>query len=108
MSLFDDIKTLLARIKRSTFLETNDSGAFYVDEDSEELHWNSDGNLEDLYEGNGSSYTVEINGACWEQDGCSFFNTDNGCGETITMVFDSRCEVDYDDLEEMFNGDEEE
>lgn len=106
MSLFKEISDIVIKLKRNAYIETHEA-TFYVDEDSEEVRWNADGDLEELYDGNGSTYSAEISNS-WEQDDCSFFNVDNGCGETITMVFLSNCEVDYDHLEEMFNGEEEE
>ena len=104
--LFEELKLVLSKIKGDPYISMEE-GSFYVDVMNELVHWNSHKNLEDLYHGDGDSYSAEILGRCWEQDGCSFFNADNGCGETLTYVFLSKNEVEYEDLEQMFNPDEE-
>lgn len=98
--LFNKIKELTEEIQYSVLLETHEC-AWYQTQD--EIHWNTDSNLEELYEGNGSTYSEEFTEGAHIQDGCYFVNLDNGCGQTITSVFLESLEVDYGDLEEMFD-----
>lgn len=54
---------------------------------SSEVYWNGDNNLDDMLNGDGETYTCEYNEGWHKQDGCFFFNCDNGCGDTFTRVF---------------------
>jgi hypothetical protein len=98
--LFNKIKELTEEIQYEVLFEPYEC-AWYQTED--EIHWNTDSNLEELYDGNGSTYSAELTEGVHIQDGCYFVNLDNGCGQTITNVFLGSLEVDYGDLEEMFD-----
>jgi hypothetical protein len=52
---------------------------------TDSIYWSS---TEDCQEDPDTwQYSAEYYEAYNEQDGCYFFNYDNGCGETITAVF---------------------
>lgn len=99
MSLFEEVKSLLDKLEGTPMIEYQEC-AYYLTEG--ELYYNKDSNLEELYEGNGSTYSLELKGSTFTQDGCLFANGDGGCGETYTIVFPDNLEVSYEDLEEMF------
>lgn len=99
-NLFNKIKELTEEIQYAVSFEPYEC-AWYQTED--EIYWNTDSNLEELYDGNGSTYSGELIEGTHIQDGCYFVNLDNGCGQTITRVFLENLEVDYGDLEEMFD-----
>lgn len=63
--------------------------------DKVEAHWNKDDNKDDLMEGEGSSYSVEIRGSTSEYDGYLVLNADTGCGETVTYLFNLEKEVKF-------------
>jgi hypothetical protein len=104
MSLFKEIKSLVDKIEGSLYIDVNECAWTMADDG--ELYFNTDSNLEELYCGNGDTYSGEVIGSSWGQDDCVFFNVDNGCGETITHVFLENLEVSWSDLEEMFDGEE--
>lgn len=101
--LFENIKSLIETLEGQPFIEVVECAWCYVEGSDDIVYYNLDSNLEELYEGNGSTYSCEIKNS-WVQDGCVFVNGDIGCGETVTYVFKENLEVDWDDLEEMFNG----
>lgn len=104
MSLFEEVKTFTNKIQGDVKIEIQEC-AWYINEDEEDVvYYNLDSNLEELYKGDGSSYSNDIQ-SMWSQEDCFFFNVYDGCGGTHTLVLPSKLEVDYEDLEEMFGGD---
>jgi len=83
-SLFERIKSLNEEVSYPWMLQPINCMWTFSDND---VHWDTDNNLEDLENHNGETYGGEYWEGYHEQDGCYFFNYDNGCGETITAVF---------------------
>lgn len=60
-----------------------------------EIYWNDQENKDDLENGDGHTYSVEVLGGRKEHDGYLIVNADNGCGETITYFFNLSKEVKF-------------
>ena len=86
MSLFKKIDSLLDEIVYAPYMETSDGVWCLQDEDT--VYWV---NGVDVYLG-------EIREGVHKQDDCTFINIDNGCGETITKVFNNFKELSYDNF----------
>lgn len=59
----------------------------------DEIHWNAEDNKEDLEDGDGETYSVEVRQGDVEYDGYLVVNGDGGCGETCTYFFNLSKEV---------------
>jgi hypothetical protein len=95
MSLLNEIKSLLDKIEFPTYLEVYDKAMWY--EKDGEVYLNSDQDLEDLLLGDGNTYSFEIKGHIYFQDDAQFFNVNDGCGETITLVLNVGNEIIVED-----------
>lgn len=63
--------------------------------DNTELHWNTDNNREDLFEGDGDTYHGYIKGTpTVSDDGYVVFTVEDGTGYTIDMIMLANKEVD--------------
>lgn len=60
-----------------------------------EIHWNTDDDEDDLENGDGNTYSVELFEATEEYDGYLVANGNNGCGQTITYFFNLSKEVKF-------------
>lgn len=69
---------------------------------NDEIHWNDDNNLEDLYNGDGNTYCGWMPEGFSEKDGYLVTNVDTETGCWMTSLFELSDEVKYEDLEEMF------
>lgn len=58
-----------------------------------EVSWNEDDNIEDLLEHENETYSCEVKAILDDFDGYKVVNVDNGCGESITMLFNKENEV---------------
>ena len=73
--------------------------------DNREIHWNTDSNLKDLYNGDGDTYSGWMREGYTKKDGYLITNLDFQTGTMITSIFDLRDEVSLDKLEEEFYED---
>lgn len=60
-----------------------------------EYSWNTDDDVDDLENGDGDTYSVEVRGGVSEYDGYLVINADTGCGETVTYLFNLEKEVKF-------------
>jgi hypothetical protein len=82
--LFEQLRSLVSDVNYPLTLElVSDIWSF----NASGVYWNEDNNLDDMLTGDGGTYTCEYHEGWHKQDGCYFFNCDNGCGDTITRVF---------------------
>lgn len=58
-----------------------------------EVCWNRDNNIEDLISGENETYSYSIKNILKDFDGYKVINVDNGCGESITMLFNKNNEI---------------
>ena len=87
-SLFTKIDNILNEIDYLPYMETVEGEWCILDEDT--LYY-TDTSCKDVYGG-------EIREGIHQQDDCFIINTDNGCGETITMVCKSENQITYDNF----------
>lgn len=59
------------------------------------VEWNTTNNLDDLKEGDGCTYSVELYEDTGEYDGYLVANAHTGCGETTTYFFNLSKEVKF-------------
>lgn len=62
--------------------------------DGFDFSWNTDDDEDDLENGDGNTYSVEVRGGVAEYDGYLVLNADTGCGETVTYLFNLSKEVE--------------
>lgn len=98
-TLLQDIKALLDRLDGGICLEVYEC-SWYIDEES--VHWNTDSNLEHLYNHDGHTFSEESYKGFFEQEGLSFLTMDDSCGGEYTGVFIDALKVSYEELEEKF------
>lgn len=99
----EQLKELLSSIDYphlAEFIET----CWYIEND--EIHWNGDNNLTDLYHGDGETYSGELNEGMSEWEGYTVANYDNGCGCMITGLFNNKCKVSLTELEMVYGSTE--
>lgn len=89
------LKAIMGEIDLPVMIEIVDKSPWYRS-CSEEISWNTDGNEEDLENGEGSTYSVEAYGASTEYDGYLVVNANTGCGETVTYFFNLENEVEFE------------
>lgn len=90
MSLYKDIKSLLDRIDYLPYMETSEGNWCIFESDTV------------YYENNNDVYSGEIREGVYNQEDCTLINIDNGCGETVTLVFNNKNYMTYDDFEEKY------
>lgn len=93
MTLFEEIKNLLHKIDYMPYMET-------VEDD-----WCIYNENEVYYTYKGEVYSGYIKEGVYDQDGCTFINVDNGCGDTITRVFQDCKKLTQEDFEENYGDD---
>ena len=59
-------------------------------EENGEVRWNNDNNLNHLNEVIGETYSNELKGGSKVIGAYFICNSDNGCGDTETLIFDNR------------------
>lgn len=64
--------------------------------DSYGIGWNTDGNLEDLEDGNGNTYSMEYESQGKDFEGYFVVNGNDGCGNTVTYLFNLDKEVSFE------------
>lgn len=53
-----------------------------------EVQWNTDNSIEDLFEGDGSTYSAEVKGSITlSDDGYAVASVDDGCGWNMDLIF---------------------
>ena len=62
----------------------------------EHFAWNAGDNLEDLENVDGETYSMESFEGYYEYDGYLVVNGHNGCGQTITYMFNLEKEVAFE------------
>lgn len=83
MSLFDKIKSLDKEVKYHWMIHIIET-CWYYSKDTETLFWADE--EDDQTDLSTWSYSADIIEAHKFQDGCWFFNYDNGCGDTLTAI----------------------
>ncbi len=96
----EQLKNLLEDIDYPHLLDFI-KGVWYMSED--EVHWNSDYTCDDLYNGNGDTYSAEVTEGTGQWEGFTIINYDNGCGVTQTGLFDNQHKTTFEELEEHYS-----
>ena len=92
MSLFDRVKSLVEELDHYPYVECVDQEWCKVEYD---VKWvNEKGDL----------YSSEYYQGVLSKDDCVIVNTDNGCGETVTMIFLKDKKLDEDDFYDKYGG----
>ena len=88
------LKAILDKIEYPVLMEIIDT---VWCRDSEEYYfsWNEGNDLEDLENEAGDTYSIEAFEGCDEYDGYLIVNGHNGCGQTITYLFNLEKEVKF-------------
>lgn len=86
------LKEILEEIDIAVMMEVVDC---VWSRDEFEYSWNTDNDADDLENGDGNSYSVEVRGGIGEYDGYLVLNADTGCGETVTYLFNLEKEVKF-------------
>lgn len=60
-----------------------------------EIHWNTDDDEDDLENGDGNTYSIEMFESANDYGGYLVVNGNNGCGQTITYFFNLSKEVKF-------------
>lgn len=74
------------------FPEDNTKVCWYADRD--QVVYNTDNNIEDLFDQNGQTYSGEIRGEPVEIDGYVFYTLDSLCGFDYQAIFSSALKVE--------------
>lgn len=93
MSLFVQIEDTLDEIDYLPYMETV------------KFHWSIMDDDTVYYISQKEVYSGEIKEGIHEQDDCFFINTDNGCGETVTLVCKSDSRLSYEDFWDKYGED---
>lgn len=86
------LKEILEEIDHPVLIEIIDCMWYRGTHDVE---WNTDDDADDLENGDGNTYSVEVRGGTSEYDGYLVLNADTGCGETVTYLFNLEKEVKF-------------
>lgn len=63
--------------------------------DGFDFNWNTDDDQDDLENGDGNTYSMEMFEGCYEYQGYTVVNGHNGGGQTITYFFNLSKEVKF-------------
>lgn len=96
-----DLIEALKDIKYQTCVEVIDGCWLLYDN---EIHWNTDYDKEDLYIGEGQTFSYEITDGQVEQDGYLITTGDTGTGYTVTVIAKLGDQVSIDYLSEVYGG----
>lgn len=94
----EQLKKLLETINYPHLLEFIET-CWYIDDD---IHWNGDNNVTDLYYGDGETYSGELPDGTAEWLGYTVANYDNGCGIVVTGLFNNKYKVSLAELEMVY------
>ncbi len=88
--MFDEIKSLVEKVNYNFYLEVvEDEWTFHNDDNSGVVYWVVEGEV----------YASEIKReGTGEQEDCIYVNTDDGCGDTVTLVLHKDKKVSWDDF----------
>jgi hypothetical protein len=67
--------------------------------DNDSVSYNTDGNKEDLFQGEGQTYNLEIRYVTYEDEDFYKVYADNGCGDKYHVVFLKKNEVQENEFE---------
>lgn len=88
------LKKILEDIEYPILMEIVDS-SWCRDDNDYYFQWNEDDSLEDLENEDGNTYSAEAFEGSYEFDGYLIVNGNNGCGQTITYMFNLEKEVKF-------------
>jgi hypothetical protein len=95
MTKIEQLKELLSDMEYPSMMEVVDAAWF---RDNEEFHWNTDHNVEDLYNGDGNTYSGYQTESYTEWEGYLVVNLDTLVGYWMTYLFPLDKEVSpYDE-----------
>ena len=108
----NDVKEMLAAANAlSKFItpDIDDLIGFIWYSDGDSVHWNTGNREEDLANGDGYTYGVELYGTPVETESYTIFKSCfDGCGGRVTVVFDKNNKFDVDAYwNEAYEEDEE-
>ena len=93
MSNIQKLKDFIAAVDYPINIEVIEDFWF---RDGDCITWNTAGNLEDLQQGDGFTYSAETKCCGTEFEGYLVVNADNGCGDSITYVLDLDKELNFE------------
>ena len=88
------LKEVLDEIDYPVLMEIVDS--VWSRNGDDEIYWNEDDNMDDLESQDGNTYSAEPFEGSFEYDGFLIVNGNNGCGQTITYMFNLDKEVEFE------------
>jgi hypothetical protein len=90
-NLFNQVKELQTEVNMNIVAYTD--VAWYYQDD--ELRVNTQGQLDDLFNGEGCTYSYDVRGCVEsEDDYVMFYDADNGCGTRDTIILKASGQVD--------------
>lgn len=89
-TLFEEVESLVKRLEYYPYME---AVKFHWCKNDDEFRW------VDCY---GDIYSAEYNQGVLSREGCVIVNIDNGCGDTVTMVFLKEMELSEDEFYEKY------
>lgn len=88
------LKEILDEIDYPVLMEIVDC-AWYVEDGGWDFHWNTENNTQDLEDGEGDTFSMEAIEGSTRYDSYFVVNGHNGCGQTITYMFNLEKEVKF-------------
>lgn len=87
------LKEILDEIDHPVYVEIVD--CCWAEDGYPSVCWNTDDNEDDLENGDGNTYSIELIGGQSEYDGYRVVNGHTGCGETVTYFFNLEKEAKF-------------
>lgn len=100
MSDIQKLQEILDKIPYAVLIEVQDCMWY---RDGNEIHWNGEFNSEDLYNGEGDTYSGWMREGSKEWDDYLVTNLDMSIGTMVTYLFPLGKEIKLEDLEEFYN-----